>query len=313
MKQRHFELILNANKIKVIYLAGSGRSGSTLLNRLLGTAPGVAPIGELNAIWQNGFIENHRCSCGAQFTACEFWHAIIRDAFGGKIEVERIWRLKNRLDHTRRIFQLLSPLKSGNFRRDMREYQEVLEQLYRSVGKISGASIIIDASKRPSTAFIIGGIESLDVHLVHLVRDARAVVYAWQKKKPDPGKNDYMPQYPWSQTMLFWLFRNTFAQLQRWRTPYTLVRYEDLIRRPRQVCENILQRSGFVGQAKLPFLSDNSIELPAIHMLSGNPGRFKSGMTVMQLDEAWKENLDAKTRRIVTLVTYPLLRHYRYC
>jgi hypothetical protein len=304
---------VKTNQIKVIYLAGSGRSGSTLLNRLLGTAKGVAPVGELNAIWQNGFMENHLCSCGAPFTTCEFWRSIIHNAFGGKVEVEHVWKLKNKLDHTRRIFQLLSPFKSGGFERDIKEYQEILERLYRAVAKISGSSTIIDASKRPSTAFIISGIKSLDVHLVHLVRDARAVVYAWQKKKSDPGKSGYMPQYPWSQTMLFWLFRNAFAQLQRWRTPYTLVRYEDLIRRPQLVCENILKQAGFAGEAKLPFLSDRSIELPPIHMLSGNPGRFKSGMTVMQLDEAWKEHLDAKTRRIVTLVTYPLLRHYKYC
>jgi hypothetical protein len=304
---------VNANKVRVIYLAGSGRSGSTLLNRLLGTAKGVAPVGELHAIWQNGFMENHLCSCGVPFASCEYWHAVIHDAFGSNIDVARVWQLKNRLDHTRRIFQLWSPLKSARFQNDTKEYQEILERLYRSVAKVSGSSIIIDASKRPSTVLLISGIETLDVHLVHLVRDARAVVYAWQKKKPDPGINGYMSQHPWSQTMLFWLFRNLFAQLQRRRTPYTMVRYEDLIRQPRRMCENILQRSGFVDDVKLPFLSDNSIELPAIHMLSGNPGRFKSGMTILRLDEAWRHNLDAKTRRLVTLVTYPLLRHYGYC
>jgi len=53
--------------IKVIYIAGWGRSGSTLIDGILGHTPGLVSVGEIKFIWERGFIENRRCSCGERF------------------------------------------------------------------------------------------------------------------------------------------------------------------------------------------------------------------------------------------------------
>jgi hypothetical protein len=68
-------MILPREKIDVIYVAGCGRSGSTLLDAVLGAHPAVVSVGEVwyHARWQ---ANNFACTCGAPFNACEFWQAV---------------------------------------------------------------------------------------------------------------------------------------------------------------------------------------------------------------------------------------------
>ena len=55
-------------QLKVLYIAGEGRSGSTILGNILSQIDGFFSVGEMHHIWDRGFIENWRCSCGATFS-----------------------------------------------------------------------------------------------------------------------------------------------------------------------------------------------------------------------------------------------------
>ena len=78
---------LQASKVKVLYIAGYERSGSTLLHNVLGQLDGFFAAGELNEIWDRSLIENRRCGCGVPFKECEVWRGILINGFG---EVESI-------------------------------------------------------------------------------------------------------------------------------------------------------------------------------------------------------------------------------
>jgi hypothetical protein len=67
--------------LKVLYIAGVGRSGSTLLERVLGAMPGAVNGGELNAIFSRVAAQNQRCGCGEPFSECPFWTAVGERAF----------------------------------------------------------------------------------------------------------------------------------------------------------------------------------------------------------------------------------------
>jgi hypothetical protein len=69
------------SKIKVLYIAGFERSGSTIVNRVLGQIPGFVAWGELRDIWLHGIIENRPCTCGASFADCLAWQKIFKEAF----------------------------------------------------------------------------------------------------------------------------------------------------------------------------------------------------------------------------------------
>ncbi|QRN81678.1 MAG: sulfotransferase, partial [Nocardiopsis sp. BM-2018] len=130
-----------------------GRSGSTLIERLLGELPGFCSVGEIVHLWQRGLVENERCGCGLAFADCGFWAEVGKRAFGGweRLDVQRVLRLKHGVDRTRYLPGLLNgssgegPLSARTAR-----YTDLYHRLYSAVAQVSGARVIVDASKHAS-------------------------------------------------------------------------------------------------------------------------------------------------------------------
>src|SRR6266705_3371373 len=96
--------------LRVLYIGGWGRSGSTLLDRMLGQVPGFFALGEVREIWQSGLRENRLCGCGASFRECPFWTRVGAEAFGGwdrlpLAEVLKLWRAYDRPWALPRLFR----------------------------------------------------------------------------------------------------------------------------------------------------------------------------------------------------------------
>jgi len=54
------------------------------------------------------------------------------------------------------------------------------------------------------------------------------------------------------------------------------------------------------------------MELGVHHTVAGNPMRFTVGTTPVRLDEAWRREMPAGRRRLVSAITAPLRRRYGY-
>lgn len=65
-------------KYNVIYVVGAGRSGSTLLEALLGTDGKFFAAGELSN-FTNAFNSSYYCSCGLKLNNCDIWKNIYLD------------------------------------------------------------------------------------------------------------------------------------------------------------------------------------------------------------------------------------------
>jgi len=48
------------------------------------------------------------------------------------------------------------------------------------------------------------------------------------------------------------------------------------------------------------------------HTVAGNPVRMQSGPLKLRVDDAWRAAMPAGDRRLVTLLTFPLLARYGY-
>jgi len=48
------------------------------------------------------------------------------------------------------------------------------------------------------------------------------------------------------------------------------------------------------------------------HTVAGNPVRMRSGPLKLRVDDAWRAAMPAADRRLVTLLTFPLLARYGY-
>ena len=70
-------------KVKVLYIAGLGRSGSTILGNTLGQLEGFAHVGELLEIWTILASGRVACGCGVPVAACNIWGDVLNTAYGG--------------------------------------------------------------------------------------------------------------------------------------------------------------------------------------------------------------------------------------
>ena len=70
--------------VKVMYIAGWGRSGTTIVDNILNSYDGVFSTGELFYLWSRGLIEKRKCGCGVPFPRCALWGDILDAAFGAE-------------------------------------------------------------------------------------------------------------------------------------------------------------------------------------------------------------------------------------
>jgi hypothetical protein len=303
----------------VLYLAGLGRSGSTLLERMIGELDGVSPAGELVHLWHRGVELNEACGCGEPFSECPFWTEVGQQAFGGwdKLPVQRVETLRKELDRSRRIPAMLAPQIRPGFAAKLREYTGYYATLYRAIQAVSGSSVVIDSSKHPSLAFALAARRDLDLRLVRMVRDPRAVAYSWTKANRRPGAGEgrmaAMTTYPPVRSAALWLGHNaSLSYLQRMNVPLLTVRHEDVVSDPRAVIEQIAVWAGLGAAVALPVSATGVAHLTASHTVSGNPMRFQVGDVPIVADERWRTESSRRDRAVVTAVTIPLLRHFDY-
>jgi hypothetical protein len=308
----------SAAPVRVLYVGGLGRSGSTLLNLMLGEVPGLVAVGELRFVWERGVIANELCGCGAPFRECPFWTAIGVDAFDGwdAIDANELVDLERTVDRHRFLPFLLLPFLSSAFRRRLHRYTNALACLYRSIEKVSGASVVVDSTKDPPYAVLLRRVPGLDVRVVHLVRDSRGVAYSWTKriKKPEARANAYMHTYRPLHIAVRWMLYNLlFHLLGRLGVPRLAVRYEDLVRQPRNVLADVLAHVGEDAREVIfSFLSRDRVDLTVHHTVAGNPLRFRRGELVLRVDDEWRTRLSRADKWAVLLVTWPLLFLYDY-
>jgi Sulfotransferase family len=305
----------------VVYLAGLGRSGSTLLERLLGEMPGACPAGEVVHMWLRSVRDDERCGCGQAFSSCPFWQQVGQAAFGGwdRVDVQRITRLRAQVDRARFLPVLASAPLRRRIQPALDEYVGYYQRTYAAISQVSGSPVVIDSSKHASLAFCLRSSPSVDLRVVHMVRDSRAVAYSWSRVVDRPeAAGSQMSTYPPASAALRWNLQNSAAALlSQLGTPVLRVRYEDFVRAPAVTLGEIASFAGLPAGPDPGFLGTDGpgrwwAELAATHTASGNPMRFTTGRVPIRYDGTWQTAMLAGNRRTVTALTLPLLMRYGY-
>jgi len=303
--------------VKVLYVVGLGRSGSTILSNSLGQIPGFFSGGELNFIWRHNVIENRLCGCGRPFRECPVWTRVMDEAFGGMdgIDPREMMRLQSLGTRTRHIPSMLT----GRGRRAISERLEKLllsyARLYEAIGTVTDSRVIVDSSKEPAHGFAMSMVPGVDFYVVHLIRDPRAAAYSWSKKKPQPDSDtrEFMVRFSPAKSSALWDSWNASAEALWRRSPqrYLRIRYEDFVANPRKSFEEILTLLG-EKNVEPPLVGEREVKLGVSHTVSGNPNRFETGAVELRPDREWVSNMSPRDRALVTTLTLPLLKHYGY-
>jgi hypothetical protein len=156
--------------LEVLYIAGCGRSGSTLLDNILGQLEGCFSGGELWHIWRRGLIENRRCSDGPAFREHPFWREVFARGFGGMEaisdeESEALARWARSLLVSGRYPQLalgrMPDVSTG-----LEAYRAALARLYGAIAAVSGARLLVDSSKSPVYAACLGSVPGVRLRVL---------------------------------------------------------------------------------------------------------------------------------------------------
>ncbi len=306
-----------ADPVRVLFLGGVGRSGSTIVANAVGQHPRTVSIGELVHLWQRGLLDNELCGCGSRLRQCPFWTQVGLEAFGGwdTLDLPGILELQHSVDRNRYVPLMLRPELSPGYRRSLEEYAGLLSRLYRAISSVSGAPVIVDSTKHVSFAYLLRRVPGIDVRVAHLVREPQGVAYSWAKKVKRPeavDRDDDMPRYSPARTSGKWLAYNSALHgLSLLGTPTRLFRYEDLMADPRAQIGSLLELAG-LDPGPLPHLGDDWVELEPSHTIAGNPARFRHGRVELRTDRAWTTEMEPGDRRKVSMLTWPLRAVYGY-
>lgn len=307
---------------RVLYIAGTGRSGSTILGSILGQVPGMAAVGELRYIWERGLLEDRLCGCGLRFSRCPVWNDVLARAFGeaGVPDPRHMLALQRAGSRARHVPAMVAARRAPDLVPDLLrarrgDYPEALGRLYAAVAEVLGAQVVVDSSKLPAYADVLETVPSVELTVVHLVRDPRAAAFSWSrhKEQPDRGVFGYMERQGAARSAGLWNLWNTTTEAL-WSAAegrYLRLRYEDLVDHPRTVLERILELMGMEGRP-LPFTGEHTVVLEPCHTVAGNPDRLRQGTIVLRNDDEWAARMRARDMALVTAVTLPLLARYRY-
>lgn len=306
----------NDVRARVLYIGATGRSGSTLVSRVLGSLPGFCSVGELCWLWTYGVLRNRPCGCGRPFLECPFWTAVGQRAYDGwdPRVAEQANDLRRRMTSSRRIPGLLTrPV--GSTVEQVDRYVDLLAPLYRAISAEAGNAVIVDNSKQPEVALLARRVPDVDLSVLHLVRRSHGVAYSWTKHvaRADKAGREMLRKRP-ARTSATWLLDNAlFEVIGRTGTPRLQMRYEDFVAQPRVRTREVLDFLGVaVPPEQLPFEGEHDAVLAADHSVWGNPMRLQSGLVPMRPDEGWRAGLPAEARRTVSAISWPGLLRYGY-
>lgn len=303
---------------RVLYIGGVGRSGSSVLARLLDELPGATSIGEVVRLWERGIQANERCSCGERFANCPFWSNVGQAAFGGwqHLDVEAVLDLKRRVGRLRHLPLLLGPRSETTTARRVRAYASCYARLYAGIQQLCGCDVVVDSSKNVSLAAVLRWSGEVDLRIVHLVRDVRGVAHSWGKRIPRPETDGatLMPAYsPWT-VGVWWTVENALFHLLAARgVPTLCLRYEYFVAHPSDALDSVLRFAGLPDDSatRLP-LDGRKLRLTRGHTMGGNPMRFASTPLALHSDDTWRDQLEPGGRRIVSALGLPLRIAYGY-
>ncbi len=322
---------------KVVYIAGYGRSGSTLLERILSANPHIEGLGEVEQLTRMADLHNSICGCGEPLGSCPLWGPLISgleaDFDFGDVRAEQnaadAWepgRLRAAVGGAGRSANpcTISALESASDQARGQSEHAVYDRFSARVFEDAAARLrqpdirLIDSSKtarmnalRPFSLVRAG----LRVQMIHLVRDGRSSMWSYI----DKGSNRLLEQgadahvrLPGVRSALSWRLANRAAERfgEAYPDRYLRLRYEDFTAAPRAELERVgefldtdLSREIDALEAQDPF--------PRVHQVAGN--RMRSAETIrLEPDRSWHDKLPARYRTLFRLVNGKMARRYGY-
>ncbi|MBI1257295.1 MAG: hypothetical protein GC204_07480 [Chloroflexi bacterium] len=300
--------------LKILYIGGDVRSGTTIIDMLLGMNAHTLAIGEVNIIFrQLRKIDNPvKCSCGKTLHDCELWSQVMErfhTAFPAMT-------LEQADTITRKVETYPERLRDAS--RYWDDYVQIWRVMFAAIAEISGASVIIDSSKtgRHSLCRPLSLAQAeFDVSLLQMMRDPRAVTWSKLRREIDKGRLNGKSAIFRAAFMsgLHWSITNASTTWQYGggkKLPYYEMRYRDFMDHPAAKLQDIQQHFGLDFSRSIEIVETDG-EIDSAHLASGNELRFQSPLRLRPQPPTWKTALP-RPAKVGVLVSAPIAHFYGY-
>ena len=323
--------------MKLAYILAASHSGSTLLSMLLGSHLQIATIGEMKfspkAI---GDINRYRCSCGAFIVQCEFWLKVKE----GMARRGHPFDLANagtdyRASESPYVRRLLGPMHRGRFLEGVRDLALAMSRTWRTqlpvahqrnaalaatITEITKSEVVVDSSKIGVRLKYLLRNPELDVRVIRLIRDGRAVALTYMdparfadaqdpaRRAGGTGGDRVHERLPMARAAWEWRRCNEEAEhILRGltRSQWIEVRYEDYCRDPNAALGRLQQFLGLESGR-----SPGMFRVVQQHIV-GNGMRLDTTSEI-QLDERWRESLTGAEIAVFDRIAGDMNRRYGY-
>lgn len=300
----------------LLYITGSGHSGSTLLNLMLNCHSKISALGEAHRLWLSAQIDEgvHRCTCGQSVKECEFWQKVSEGLRSihrsedpdilsslpttdtsfltnlGSSDSTYLGRLRGDRRVAASMNRLLMILGSARvwsvaargFDAIRNHYKAVENSLsvFEAVRLVAGTPVIVDATKNPARmkGFYLADSKT-PFRIVHLLRDGRAVCFSRMRRE-----NTTMER-----AAAVWVKEQRKQRLARLTMPANIVlevRYENLAADPSRELARICEFLGLTFEKGMEDFRNHRH-----HVIGGNPMRYRAGERAIISDERWRKEL----------------------
>jgi len=320
---------------RLVYILAASHSGSTLLSMLLGAHPQIATIGEMSLSPKAmGDLDRYRCSCGDLIRRCRFWEQV-REGMASRGFAFDLANVGTdyRSVKSRYAQRLLGPLHRGRFLESLRDtalsmcptWRTQLSEIHRrnaalasTILELRRAQVIVDSSKTGVRLKYLLRNPGLDVKVIHLIRDGRAVALTYMDPAGfadarDParrgggmGSDRRSERFSIARAAYEWRrcveeAENVLRSLPA--SQWTAIHYEEYCLEPQATLRRLQE---FLGVE--PGSQPREFRAVEQHVV-GNGMRLDSAAGI-QLDERWREKLTEQELRTFNGVAGEMNRRY---
>lgn len=296
------------NKIKVVYIGGIEHCGSTFLGVILDQHPSLICVGELSLTPEVGWAgnSNDSCSCGKYITECGFWNNVKIFREGHSLfDNKSLIRIMNRFDRNLALPKVI--LNRLIRTRKFSDYLTSNEELFYSISKTSRKSGVVDTSKRVSRGMALSLSKQIDLRVIHLVRDSRAVAFSSGNEKRKIKVKWWVSAIRWSLINLALMsIKNIFG-----KDRLMLVKYEDLLSNPLDIISSIGKFVDIDLNSIAQKVSNKEL-LRIRHLAVGNIFLEKTNQIRINTQENWRDKMPVSQQRKVWFLTKPIMLMLNY-
>lgn len=264
---------------KIVYIAGYGRSGSTILDIILSNHPQIIGVGEVMLLLDDWAEPNRQCACGRPYPDCEFWQGL----FPNHLPPRELGQL---VRHIEKVSFAPRLLLNWVGQREQQQYRDYHQKLFAHITSQAGKAIIVDSSKsarygvgRPLALARLAGQE---VYILHLVRDGLATMESLLVTGSNWELEGYTSAPKWQglRAAFGWVSANFWASVVGWLLGpkyYLRLRYEDFLADPTSALQKLSQFLAVDLQPLADQVNHNA-SFQVGHLVGGNRVRLQGAI-----------------------------------